>query len=604
MAPRYGPRPWPPILEDGGIELKTAIIAARVSSDDPDGERLDDQLGECREWAVANDYEVSETVVLENGISGGRPISERPAVDQALAALRAGKVQAVVWREIDRMGRRFDTAEIIEEHQRYQDGVIFVRQPRADDPIAEILRLGMGGVLARWERQMISERTARGRRRSINEGSYGGGGYPFWLAWSEETGWAARDETVPLLREIIALYLGGTSTEHIARELTGPIPSELSNHWRSRTGRGWQGDTVLAIIKNPALAGRLYCQSPVARPGRRQRQAERRQHLRTIIDSATLEEADDVAREVGLVPVEVPAIIGWEDFARMQEIRRGNYRAPHRRKVEWLLQGRIKCGLCGHTFSPTFGHDRRDSFRCRGVQKRVYRLDPTGTKCPGPRIEYEWITGKVAERLDNLATSPEAVRQAADEFLAGLTTQIDQLGAGLAPVNDRLAAIEEKKRRWKRLWAEGDATDEEWKAEKEKLDRDRDKLLRRQVDSTSERIRLQAVQDLAADIRDSLMLIDEDVAEEGDAASILRLALGGSLRERIERLDVKLVVYEDRIEMQAALPLGGPFDIDRRSVRSPTWRRRAIASSRRTPARATARSTSSRSATASSPSSK
>ena len=81
--------------------LKLAVICARVSSDDPQHERLDDQLNECCKWAEENQYRVIADVV-ENGVSRGRAVEERPQLVKAIEQLRAGHIQALITRELDR----------------------------------------------------------------------------------------------------------------------------------------------------------------------------------------------------------------------------------------------------------------------------------------------------------------------------------------------------------------------------------------------------------------------------------------------------------------------------------------------------------------------
>ena len=64
--------------------------------------------------------------VVENGVSGGLAVEQRPQLWNAIEKLRSGHIQALIIRELDRLGRRLDTAALIEELSSYGDGVLFV----------------------------------------------------------------------------------------------------------------------------------------------------------------------------------------------------------------------------------------------------------------------------------------------------------------------------------------------------------------------------------------------------------------------------------------------------------------------------------------------
>src|SRR5712691_1932136 len=96
-----------------------AGIVARLSNEDR-GDSLDAQVEECRSWTAAKGYTVAaQHVWIEDDVSGSLSPVDRPVLKRALGALSSGQVQVLVLRDLDRLGRRLDTAQLIEEHQRY-----------------------------------------------------------------------------------------------------------------------------------------------------------------------------------------------------------------------------------------------------------------------------------------------------------------------------------------------------------------------------------------------------------------------------------------------------------------------------------------------------
>lgn len=216
-----------------GADTVNAIIYARVSTAEQAASGLgtDAQIARCRAWADYRGHTVAD-VLTENGVSGTLAPADRPALGAALARLADGEADALVVAKLDRLGR--DTADVLAladtaERQGWSLAILDLDLDTST-PGGRLV-LTMFAALARWERDVIAERTAAALQALKARGKR--------LGRPVEQSREARAR----IRELRA---AGLSLAKTAATLNGEgIPT-------ARGGR-WHGSTVASVERSAAL---------------------------------------------------------------------------------------------------------------------------------------------------------------------------------------------------------------------------------------------------------------------------------------------------------------------------------------------------------------
>jgi DNA invertase Pin-like site-specific DNA recombinase len=155
-----------------------AALYARVSTDEQarEGTSLDSQREQCAAYVAAKGWLLVDEFVDE-GVSGTK--GSRPALDVMLAAARAGQLDAIVVKKLDRFGR---SSRHLENALGDLDewGVRFVSIEESFDsstPAGRLMRTMLGGF-AQFEREQIRDRMMDGQRGMAEAGYWPAGPPP------------------------------------------------------------------------------------------------------------------------------------------------------------------------------------------------------------------------------------------------------------------------------------------------------------------------------------------------------------------------------------------------------------------------------------------
>ena len=172
---------------------------------------------------------------------------QRPALTDLLNRINTGQVACVIVAKLDRLTRSTkDLADLLSTFKEKQ--VSFISTAESFDTSSATGRvvLNMIGVIAQWERAIISERTSAALQEKRSQGRATGGvppfGYDFIDGVRVEN---EREQTV--LAEIAAMKAAGESWQGIANRLT-------EKGHRTRAGGDFSRQGIFRIAKKHGLS--------------------------------------------------------------------------------------------------------------------------------------------------------------------------------------------------------------------------------------------------------------------------------------------------------------------------------------------------------------
>ncbi len=214
----------------------------RVSTQEQasEGYSLAAQEAKLRAYAALYDLDL---VAIETDAGQSGKTLDRPALQSALAALRAGTAEAVLVAKLDRLTRSVaDMARLIDEffgeQATHKAALLSVADQIDTRTAGGRLVLNVLVSVAQWERETIAERTKAALDHKKAMGEYAGGNRPFGFELD-----GTRLLALPNEQDAITLILDlrgqGRTLREIAAELTARgIETKRGGRWHIQTVKG------------------------------------------------------------------------------------------------------------------------------------------------------------------------------------------------------------------------------------------------------------------------------------------------------------------------------------------------------------------------------
>ncbi len=188
-------------------------------------------------------------VVIDAGVSAGKPLHKREGGSKVLALLKGGKVQHVVAVKLDRLFR--DCADCLEVTRRWDRASVALhlidlggQAVDTSSAMGRFFLTVMAGA-AEMERNLVSERTSTALAYKRAKGEKLGGDVPFGCKLADDGVTLERCPIEARAEELItALRADGMSIRAIAAHLN-------DQHVPSR-GKRWHPTTVARLLKRAA----------------------------------------------------------------------------------------------------------------------------------------------------------------------------------------------------------------------------------------------------------------------------------------------------------------------------------------------------------------
>lgn len=280
-----------------------AVIYARYSSDKQTENSIDFQLRAAHTYCAAKQLEVIDEYI-DRAVSGTS--DQRPEFQRMIRDAHNQRFAYVIVYRFDRFARnRYDSAIYKKELERNGIHVLSTEESVGNGDEGMILE-SIYEAMAESYSKRLSRVVARGMQETARKGLSTGGNLPY--GYRVEDHKVVPDETIaPIIRQCFEERNAGTRKQAIADHLNA------SGH-RTKTGKSFTVGTVTRILTNPIYKG--------------------------IHNYAGIERSS-------------PAIVSAELWDSVQRIESQDKRLYGQKaeKNEYLLTGRLFCGLCGATMS-------------------------------------------------------------------------------------------------------------------------------------------------------------------------------------------------------------------------------------------------------------
>ncbi len=324
---------------------KNIAIYARVSTDwqAEKGYSIQTQIDACRTRA----YEIGAKTIKEyvdDGYSGA--YLERPALDELRQVLKEKVYDVIICYDPDRLSRNLSHQLIItDDIDRSGAELIFVSVKFEQSPEGRLF-YAVRGAISDYEREKIRERTMRGKRGKLQSGKVITDSHVYGYDFDKENSqYVINPYEANVIRKIFDYYLidriGGA--EMIAIQLSKEdIPSPFGNSV-------WSSTTIRAILRREMYTGTYYAQTYY------HKKIGTKKEVRIPRDKSEW------------ILMTAPAIISKEQFKEACDLmdKKRTYKTWQRSTNIYLLQGLLRCGVCGQKMSIVTVKKTNKYYACR-----------------------------------------------------------------------------------------------------------------------------------------------------------------------------------------------------------------------------------------------
>lgn len=404
---------------------------------------LDVQINQMKKWLdTYNDLFTWDAKHLykDDGFSGASEIHEREALPKLFAAAKRKEFDVVIVWKLDRFFRRTRyLLNAIEELKDMEVGFISTTQAEVDTTkTMGKFMLGLLGIIAEMERDLIIERTGIGRIEAASAGKFVGGMHTYGYDIDKQTQKiTANHDRSKIVRLIFKWFVKDRLTSYeIQKKLNAmkvPTQADLElERMKDRKGAEnvkkskrkvnpanfWHHTSIRKILKNEAYTGRYFYNKKT-----RKYNAETKKW----------KELPNPREQ--WIPVTCPKIIESGVWKMAQTLLEQNRRTQKRGKNTYLLSGKVECAACG---SPYHGYMQPKIKTVDGVRKTTsktihYRcgkgnVTKVSEPCKNRQISGAVLEGLVWGNIEELLSDPQVFiqRVEAEEKKQVNTAELEQ----------------------------------------------------------------------------------------------------------------------------------------------------------------------------------
>lgn len=353
-------------MPDSAAPILRVAIYARVSSEEQrEGQTIDSQIAELERFAREKSWDLIG-VYKDEGWSGA--LLSRPALDRLRDEAARRHFDLVLLNDVDRLARDVAHLGIVKRDlERSGVKVVFRKLPADESPTYNLM-VNVLGSFAEFEREMIADRTRRGRRHKVEVrqqflGSLAAYGYRY-VPKEKTSGQDGYLEVVPEEAALVRQMFEWVSREALSSRRVVARLNQLKA--QPRKGGRWARSTVLRILRNETYAGVWHYNKHYSSESLQSN--TRIQYKRTLKNSCRLRPRSE------WLPVALPSemcIVPRDLWQRVQQQLTKNLTfSPRNAKHSYLLKGLVRCGGCGAAYTGDMCHGKY-YYRCISRCKKM-----------------------------------------------------------------------------------------------------------------------------------------------------------------------------------------------------------------------------------------
>lgn len=368
--------------------LQTCVAYARYSSHSQKDTSIEDQVRDIEAYCRLNNLRLVK-VYADRHLTGTS--DKRPQFQQMMKDAAHGRWSFVVVWKTDRFARnRYDSATYKFRLKRYGVRVLSAKESIPEGPEGILLESVLEGS-AEYYSANLAQNIKRGMHSNALECKINGAPIPFGYCKGPDGRFAIAEAEAEIVREIFRKVAQGVPFVELCNDLNG-------RGIRTKTGGLWNKNSFRRMLVNDQYIG-VYSYS-------------------------------DVRIEGG-----VPAIVDRALFLEVGEKlkTKKNPQGRHRENGEYMLTGKLFCGLCGSPMVGVAGTGKHGELH----HYYVCQSRRSGQGCPKKNVVRDWIEQIVVDVALDTVLQPDVIEWVADQLMAyqereANTAQLLSLRAELA----------------------------------------------------------------------------------------------------------------------------------------------------------------------------
>lgn len=337
--------------------MESAVIYARYSSDKQSEQSIEGQLRVCNEYATKNNLLVVKTYI-DRATTGKN--DNRTNFQKMLKEASKQIWKYVIVYKIDRFGRnKYEIA--INRHTLNTNGIklLSAMENIPDTPEGIILESLLEGM-AEYYSAELAQKTKRGMKESIIKGNFTGGQVLF--------GYKVENKKV-LIQKTDSAAMQYAFKKYAEGETFKQIAIELNNK-----GYKYHGKPFKAAYLQGKLNNKRYI-------GINEYEGE------TFTNT-------------------YPAIIDKQTFEKVQIMLKRNKKnsGANKAKLDYILSGKVFCGLCGNTMVGTSGKSGKQKYTYYTCSNRYKKHE-----CAKEYEQKEWLENFVIDKTLQYLLNPKRI---------------------------------------------------------------------------------------------------------------------------------------------------------------------------------------------------